>query len=125
MQPNAADRPLSFGLTVELLHQSARFSDADWVVTLKPIISLRSGPWHVVLNPAVDLPLGRDGAIFVPAVRVARQVGEGAWLGLEHYMDFGRIDQPDAPRDQAHQFSSSPTSGCRTASACTSASATG
>jgi hypothetical protein len=31
-------------------------------------------------------------------------MAENAWLGVEHYMDFGRFDRPEAPRGQAHQL---------------------
>ncbi|MDB5373047.1 MAG: hypothetical protein JWP04_1689 [Belnapia sp.] len=104
ISPGAADRPFAYGLDIELRHQSARFSEADWAVTLRPIIDLRRGLWQLILNPAVELPLGRGGPIFAPAVRGVRQVAETIWLGLEHYMDFGRIDRPEAPHGQAHQL---------------------
>jgi hypothetical protein len=102
--PGAADRPFALGFDVELRHQPARFSASDWAVTLRPIIDLRSGPWQLILNPAVEVPLGRDGPVFAPAIRGVRRVAERVWLGLEHYMDFGRIDRPEAPRGQAHQM---------------------
>ncbi len=104
ISPGAADRPFAYGLDVELRHQSARFSEADWAVTLRPIIDLRTGRWQLILNPAVEMPLGRGGPIFAPAVRGVRQVSDIVWLGLEHYMDFGRFDRPEAPRGQAHQL---------------------
>jgi hypothetical protein len=102
--PGAADRPFAAGFDVELRHQSYRFSSTDWAVTLRPIIDLRTGPWQLILNPAVEIPLGREGPIFAPAVRGVLRVAERAWLGLEHYMDFGRIDRPAAPPGQAHQL---------------------
>ena len=102
--PGAADRPLAAGLDVELRHQSYRFSSTDWAVTLRPIIDLRRGPWQLILNPAVEFPIGRDAPVFAPAVRGVRRVTETVWLGLEHYMDFGRIDRPAAPHGQAHQL---------------------
>jgi hypothetical protein len=102
--PGAGDRPLAFGLDVELRHQSYRFSSADWAMTLRPILDFRRGPWQFILNPAVEFPLGRQGPSFAPALRGVRQVAERVWLGLEHYMDFGRISRPEAPRGQAHQL---------------------
>ena len=102
--PGAADRPFAIGMDVELRYQSARFSETDWAMALRPIIDLRRGPWQLILNPTVEFPLGRGGAIFAPALRAVRQVAENAWIGLEHYMDFGRIDRPEALRGQAHQL---------------------
>ena len=95
--PAPATAPVAAGLDVELRHQSYRFSSTDWAVTLRPILDLRTGPWQLILNPAVEFPLGRDGPVFAPAMRGVRRVAETVWLGLEHYMDFGRIDRPAAP----------------------------
>lgn len=102
--PGAGDRPFAYGMDVELRYQSARFSEADWAMALRPIIDMRQGRWQLILNPTVEFPLGRGGAIFAPAVRGVRQVTETAWIGFEHYMDFGRIDHPEPLRNQAHQL---------------------
>ncbi len=102
--PGAGDRPVAAGRDVELRRQSYRFSSTDWALTLRPILDLRSGPWQLILNPGVEFPLGRDGPVFAPAIRGVRRVAETVWLGLEHYMDFGRIDRPEAPHGQAHQL---------------------
>lgn len=101
--PGAAERPLAFGFDVELRNQSYRFTTADWGVTLRPILDFRSGPWQLILNPAVEFPLGREGPIFAPAARGVLQVAGRAWIGLEHYMDFDRIDRPAKVSGQAHQ----------------------
>ena len=102
--PGSGDRPLAYGFDVEIRHQSYRFTTADWGITLRPILDLRTGPWQLILNPAVEFPLGREGPIFAPAARGVLKVGERAWIGLEHYMDFGRIDGPAKPAGQAHQL---------------------
>ncbi|TDH59580.1 hypothetical protein E2C06_26715 [Dankookia rubra] len=31
-------------------------------------------------------------------------MAEAVWLGIEHYMDFGRFDRPEAPHGQADQM---------------------
>ena len=102
--PKAGERPVAGGFDIEIRHQSYRFSEANWAMTFRPILDLRTGPWQLILNPAVEVPLGREGPSFAPAVRGVRQVAERVWLGLEHYMDFGRISRPEAPRGQAHQL---------------------
>ncbi|MBL6455081.1 hypothetical protein JMJ55_07080 [Belnapia sp. T6] len=104
ISPGAADRPFAYGGDIEIRHQSTRFSETDWAMTLRPIIDLRSGPWQLILNPAVEIPIGRGGPLFTPAARVVRQVAPTVWLGIEHYMDFGRFSRPDAPHGQAHQL---------------------
>ncbi|MBV1799067.1 hypothetical protein [Siccirubricoccus sp. G192] len=102
--PGAGDRPVAWGMDIELRHQSYRFSSTDWAVTLRPILDLRSGPWQLILNPNVEIPFGRGDVVFAPAVRGVRQVAERAWIGLEHYMDLGRLDRWETHRRQAHQL---------------------
>lgn len=102
--PGAGDRPIAWGLDVEVRHQSYRFSSTDWALTLRPILDLRTGPWQLILNPNVEFPLGRGGPVFAPALRGVYQVAERAWLGLEHYMDLGRISRWETTRRQAHQL---------------------
>ncbi len=104
ISPGAEDRPFAYGVDIEIRHQSARFSETDWAMTLRPIIDMRSGPWQLILNPAVEIPIGRGGPIFAPAVRGVRQVAPVVWLGLEHYMDFGRISRGEGLPQQAHQL---------------------
>lgn len=104
VQPNVHERPIGLGLDVEVRHQSGRFADANWGLTLRPIIGLRSGPWQLILNPAVEFPLGRGSPVFAPAVRGVRQVSERLWLGVEHYADFGRMDRWEAARRQGQQL---------------------
>ncbi len=101
--PGAENRPFAYGFDVELRHQSTRFSDTNWGLTLRPILDFRSGPWQLILNPQVEFPIGRGGPVFSPAVRGVRQVAERAWIGLEHYMDFGRVNRIEATAAQAHQ----------------------
>ena len=102
--PNSGERPIAGGLDVEIRHQSARFSDANWAMTLRPILDLRTGPWQLILNPALEIPFGRSSPVFAPAVRGVQQVAERVWLGLEHYMEFGRIDRWETTARQGHQL---------------------
>ncbi|SDB45373.1 hypothetical protein [Belnapia rosea] len=104
ISPGADNRPFAYGMDIEIRHQSARFSETDWALTLRPIIDLRTGPWQLILNPEVEIPLGRDGPIFAPAVRGVRQVAPTVWIGLEHYMEFGRISRGEGLPKQAHQL---------------------
>ena len=102
--PHAGERPVAGGFDIELRHQSYRFSSADWAVTLRPIFDLRTGPWQAIFNLNVEVPIGRGGPVFAPAVRGVYQVAERAWLGLEHFMEFGRFDRWETARRQAHQL---------------------
>lgn len=102
--PKAHERPIAGGLDVELRHQSTRFSEANWAMTLRPILDLRTGPWQLILNPSFEIPFGRNSPVFAPAVRGVRQVSENVWLGVEHYMDFGRVDRWETARRQGQQL---------------------
>lgn len=102
--PKAHERPIAGGLDIEIRHQSTRFSDANWAMTLRPIIDLRTGPWQLILNPNLEVPFGRGSPVFAPAARGVRQVSENVWLGVEHYMDFGRVDRWETARRQGHQL---------------------
>jgi hypothetical protein len=102
--PKAEGRPVAGGLDVEIRHQSTRFSEANWAMTVRPIIDFRTGPWQLILNPSLEIPFGRDSPAFAPAVRGARQVSDNVWLGVEHYMDFGRVDRWETARRQGQQL---------------------
>jgi hypothetical protein len=104
VMPKAQERPIAGGFDIELRHQSTRFSEANWALTVRPIIDLRTGPWQLILNPSLEISLGRYSPYFTPAVRGVRQVAEDVWLGLEHYMDFGRVYHWETTRRQAHQL---------------------
>ena len=126
VSPGAADRPFAYGLDVELRHQSARFSEADWAVTLRPIIDLRTGRWQLILNPAVEMPLGRGGADLRPggARRAAgvrhRLARPRALHGFRPLRPARGAARPGAPALRHHRRQARPT-----ASPCMSASATG
>lgn len=102
--PHSGEKPFAGGFDIEIRHQSARFSDANWAMTLRPIIDLRTGPWQLILNPSLEVPFGRSSPVFAPAVRGVRQVAERVFLGLEHYMEFGRIDRWETTGRQGHQL---------------------
>ncbi|MBD0270972.1 MAG: hypothetical protein ICV73_03495 [Acetobacteraceae bacterium] len=102
--PKAHERPVAGGFDIEIRHQSTRFSEANWAMTLRPIADLRTGPWQLILNPNVEIPFGRGSPVFAPAARGVRQVSENVWLGVEHYMDFGRVDRWETARRQGHQL---------------------
>jgi len=59
---------------------------------IRPIIGIRNSEWEFIVNPIVDLSFGAGGeADFAPAVRLARNLGEDRFIGLEYYSDFGKI----------------------------------
>jgi len=90
--PDAAKRTFFYGINLELSYELPRFSTTPWVLEIRPIIGVRNAEWEFIVNPIVDVSFGSRGqADFAPAVRVARNLGEGRFIGLEYYSDFGKI----------------------------------
>jgi len=90
--PDAAKRSVFFGINFELGYELPRFSSVPWNLEIRPIIGVRNKEWEFIVNPIVDVGFGRNGeSDFAPAVRLARNLGENRFIGLEYYADFGKI----------------------------------
>jgi hypothetical protein len=90
--PDAAKRSFFYGVNFELGYEMPRFSQKPWGLEIRPIIGVRNSTWEFIVNPIVDLSFGAGGeADFAPAVRLARNLGEDRYIGLEYYADFGKI----------------------------------
>lgn len=90
--PNAAQRSFFYGVNLELSYELARFSPTPWALEIRPIIGVRNSDWEFIVNPIVDVSLNSTGeADFAPAVRLARNLGNDRYIGLEYYADFGKI----------------------------------
>jgi hypothetical protein len=90
--PDAAKRSFFCGINFELGYELPRFSSTPWGLEIRPIIGVRNTEWEFIVNPIVDVSFGSGGeADFAPAVRLARNLGEDRFIGLEYYADFGKI----------------------------------
>lgn len=90
--PDAAKRSFFYGINFELGYELPRFSLVSWNLEIRPIIGMRNKEWEIIVNPIVDVGFGSNGeADFAPAVRLARNLGEDRFIGLEYYADFGKI----------------------------------
>jgi hypothetical protein len=90
--PNAAQRSFFYGVNFELGYELPRFSSTPWALEIRPIIGVRNSDWEFIVNPIVDVSLSSSGeADFAPAVRLARNLGNDRYIGLEYYADFGKI----------------------------------
>ena len=59
---------------------------------IRPIIGVRNKEWEFIVNPIVDVSFGPGSeADFLPAARLARNLGEDRFIGLEYYSDWGKI----------------------------------
>jgi hypothetical protein len=101
--PDAAKRSFFYGVNFELGYELPRFSSVPWNLEIRPIIGVRNKEWEFIINPIVDVGFGCNGeADFAPAVRLARNLGEDRFIGLEYYADFGKIGS-FLPRQQQNQ----------------------
>jgi hypothetical protein len=90
--PDAAKRSFFYGINFELGYELPRFSATPWALEIRPIIGVRNKEWEFIVNPIVDVSFGPGGeADFAPAMRLARNLGEDRFIGLEYYADFGKI----------------------------------
>ena len=90
--PDAAKRNFFYGVNFELGYELPRFSEKPWGLEIRPIVGARNTEWEFIVNPIVDLSFGAGGeADFAPAVRLARNLGEDRYIGLEYYADYGKI----------------------------------
>ena len=103
--PDAAKKNFFYGINFELGYETSRFSQTPWGLEIRPIIGVRNKEWEFIVNPIVDVSFGKDGeADFAPAVRLARNLGEDRFIGLEYYADFGRIGDFLPLQEQSHQL---------------------
>jgi hypothetical protein len=90
--PDAAKRSFFYGVNFELGYEMPRFASNPWGLEIRPIVGVRNAQWEFIVNPIVDLSFGSGGeADFAPALRLARNLGNDWFVGLEYYGDYGKI----------------------------------
>jgi len=103
--PDAAKRDFFYGVNFELGYEMPQFSLTQWNLEIRPIIGVRNAEWEFIVNPIVDVGFGSAGeADFAPALRLARNLGEDRFIGLEYYSDFGKIGDFLPLRQQNQQL---------------------
>jgi hypothetical protein len=90
--PHAAEQKFFYGINFELSYETPAFSQTHYALEIRPIIGVRNKDWEFIVNPIVDVGFGALGeADFLPAARLARNLGEDRFLGVEYYTDLGKI----------------------------------
>jgi hypothetical protein len=103
--PDAAKRSFFYGVNFELGYELPRFSQTPWQLEIRPIVGVRNAAWEFIVNPIVDVSFGSAGeADFAPALRLARNLGNDRYIGLEYYADFGKIGDFMPLQQQSHQL---------------------
>src|SRR6266581_9733307 len=92
--PHAHDRRFFYGVNFELGYQPRFFEETHWNSEIRPIIGWRRKPFEFIVNPILDVVLSgpRHTVDFAPAARFACLLSPAWAVGLEHYADFGPID---------------------------------
>lgn len=103
--PDAAKRDFFYGVNFELSYQTPPFSQSRYMLEIRPIIGWRNKEWEFIVNPIVDLTFGEFGQQdFAPAARLARNLGQDRFIGIEYYADFGQIGRFLPFEQQSHQI---------------------
>jgi hypothetical protein len=103
--PDAAKRDFFYGINFELSYETPPFSQTRFATEIRPIVGWRNPQWEFIVNPIVDIGLGAFGqADFLPAARLARNLGEDRYVGLEYYTDLGQIGDFLPFAQQRHQL---------------------
>ena len=79
-------------MNFEFAYGTPRFAQSLLNIEICPILGVRNKEWEFIVNPIVDFSTGTYGELdFVPAVRLARKLGEDFYIGAEYYGDLGKI----------------------------------
>jgi len=93
------------GVNLELAHVQSRFEEARTRGEIRPIGGWRGERWLFAFNPILEFDLagGQNGvAMFSPAFKAARDVGNAHALGVEYYGELGRLSGFAPRAEQAH-----------------------
>jgi hypothetical protein len=103
--PNAAEREFFYGVNFEFSYAMPQFSNTQWNMEIRPIVGWRKGDYEFILNPIVDIGFGQNGgAVFAPAARFARNLGENLAVGVEYYTDLGPLQSWLPFNEQQHNI---------------------
>jgi hypothetical protein len=88
--PDAAKKDFFYGLNFEYDFPSWPFVPSRSAMEVRPIIGWRNPQWEFIINPIIDFAWGQLGEVdFAPAARLARNLGEDRFIGLEYYTGLG------------------------------------
>ncbi len=105
VSPNADKRDFFYGVNFEFSYETPAFAQTRYALEIRPIVGVRNKEWEFIVNPIVDLGIGRLGeATFAPAARLARNLGQDRFIGIEYYADLGRIGNFLPLSEQSHQL---------------------
>lgn len=103
--PHASDRTFFYGVNLEFSYETPPFSQTHYGLEIRPIIGVRNSEWEFIVNPIVDIGFGAFGEVdFLPAARIARNLGQDRFIGIEYYSDLGQLGNFLPLQEQRHQL---------------------
>ena len=91
--PWAGQRSFFYGVNFEFSYNSFHWEATRFSGEMRPIAGLHLGDWDLIVNPIIDTGFKGWGKLdFAPAERVAYNLSPFWALALEHYADFGPLD---------------------------------
>ncbi len=104
--PDAPKKDFFYGLNFEYDFPSWPFVPAHFAMEVRPIIGWRNPQWEFIINPIIDFAWGGQlgGVDFAPAARLARNLGEDRFIGLEYYAGLGTPGNFQSFLQQSHQL---------------------
>jgi hypothetical protein len=93
--PHAEERTIFYGVNFELSYNEYHWDPTHMTGEVRPIIGGRVGHFDLIFNPILDTKFDGVKALdFVPAERLAYNLS-GVWaVALEHYWDYGKLNDP-------------------------------
>lgn len=91
--PHANKRTFFYGLNFEFSHNARRWEPTRNSGEMRPIIGVRGGGWDFIVNPILDTGFnGVKKLDFAPCERLAYNLSEKWAFAVEHYADYGVIN---------------------------------
>ena len=97
LHPARDDGGVTASIQLEYGWISSRFEQETRVLDVTPALAWSDPDWRAAFNPALMFPLGGTDAgsrpRFNPALKLARRVGDGWWVGPEFYGGLGALGE--------------------------------
>ncbi len=102
VSPFAANRTFFYAMNFELSYNAYHWEPTRFSGEIRPIIGWHLKAWDLIVNPIVDTDFKRLGQLdFAPCERIAYNFSPIWAAAVEHYVDFGHIDDFAPLRKQA------------------------
>ena len=103
--PDASKKDFFYGLNLEYDFPTWPFVPSRFAMEVRPIIGWRNSQWEFIINPIIDFAWGQLGDVdFAPAARLARNLGDDRFIGLEYYTGLGTPGNFQSFQQQSHQL---------------------